>query len=271
MKGSKEPKTRFVCTLPNQDSELFSIKKRNNGGLILSIKYAPHYMSDEIYPESSKIVNQKYSIHPSNNGTAATIHHTIKFDNNQELDSCTFQRDALNLCAPLFVKICGRLNSPLYGANIKAGDKVVSLAKIGDPCTIFIFGTMVSGKNISLDAKDFPGLSFCSENLGELQLNIIFGHILVPAIGQGTLTHFKTNSVRKNKCFVEPDMRDAPPISLSLGKKAASAALLTMIYNTVLIHARKIRDNLGEREFNAMPSEFDILSKTIFANNHAYK
>lgn len=66
-------------------------------------------------------------------------------------------------------------------------------------------------------------------------------------------------------------MRDAPPISLSLGKKAASAALLTMIYNTVLIHARKIRDNLGEREFNAMPSEFDILSKTIFANNHAYK
>ncbi len=266
MKGSKEPRTRFVCGLPNQESEIFSAKERKNGGLIISIKSAVNYTADAIQPEESKILDQKYSIHLSNDGSSATLHHTIKLHNGVELDSCVFQSDSLNLCAPIFVRVCGQLNLPHYIVKARAHDKVVSISQIGDPCTIFIVGVLISGKNIKPQDRDFPGLGFHAEDFTNFRLNIIYGHILLPAIGEGTLLHFSTNSPRKDKEFIGPDFRSSQLATLKLEKATSIHLIQSMLTEAVLAHIEKIKRQTrctepGAEELN---QSINVLSRSIF-------
>jgi hypothetical protein len=208
MKGTKEPRTRFVYALPHQMSELFSVKARSNGGLIVFIKSAAHYLPDDLHKDDDDIKSQKYSVHISAGGMATTVHHTLMLDGGDELDTCSYQGTVDDIAVPLFVHACADLNLPHYRANIRSDDTVFVLG--GDDVLdhTVVFCLFVSGKSVSFVTDDFPEFGFSSYEFGVFSVNAVYARLNIPPFGQGSLGHWGTNLPRKNREFVLGDIRN---------------------------------------------------------------
>jgi hypothetical protein len=100
---------------------------------------------------------------------------------------------------------------------------------------------MVSGKNMKPQAPDFSGLGFHAEDFANFRLNIIYGHIPLPAISEGTLLHYSTNSIRKDKEFIGPDFRFSQLVTLKLEKATSIHLIRSMLAEAVFVHTEKIK------------------------------
>jgi hypothetical protein len=199
MGGRKhESKTRFVCHLPNQMSELFWVKEQASGGLQLVIKRAINYRADEYIPQDTEKKSQKYSIHRSNGGVDTTIHHTIELANGRKLDSCAFLRDsATTLIWPLFVKACPDISRERYKTNARGSDIVVEVANMVLPVTL-IYAVVVSSVNADLRLDGAPAI-VSSVNFTYFKISVVALQLLLPSLPHGLLAHVSTNTIRVDK------------------------------------------------------------------------
>lgn len=122
---SVKPKTSVTVTQNGALRELFSIRERANGDLLIAIRHADH---TEIEGQDVETLSQKYSVHRSPNSPGFTVKQTLSFTGNKNMTSVQFRlpgRDGL--VALLFGLTVQDMSDPKYTYMPRPKDRIIKL------------------------------------------------------------------------------------------------------------------------------------------------
>lgn len=255
--SKKDPKTRFVCQLRHQRSELLSVAERPSGGLLISLKAAENFTPDEtLYPAQKRISDQHYSVHRSNAGADTTIHHTITLEDGDKLDTSSFlPASSGNLLWPIFVRACPYLGEPRYASQPRPKDHSIVAAQMEGRESTLVYSVIVSSR-----ALNFPHSISVPPPFARFKyfdVTMLCMYLWVPPLPQGTLHHQATNLPRVNGTFVIGDISQSMPPIGPVTQQALHQIVDAAFEQVRVRHMKKVRAALPPEhhaQLDALPT-----------------
>lgn len=242
--SKNEKKTRFVCELPHQQSELLTVKERSNGGLVIVLKAGEQFIPGFDAEVTGIIESQKYSVHrSSDDGRTTVLHHTLLLTNGIKHDGMAQQKDSAGrFIWPMFVRACPDLGSPRYAVESRRRDEIVVAAKFRNR-TILVYAVIVSSREFDAQKRFTPAP--ITARFKHYDVSLFCRFLWAPPSPQGSLIHISTNLPRVNDEFVHGDMRGLPTQALFTPEMLP--AQLTHAFESVrMAHLGRIRSWLSE-------------------------
>ncbi|WP_139792298.1 hypothetical protein [Henriciella litoralis] len=220
---AKKPLTRIVMPIDGHIRQI--LKVRDQGDDVRIILIAAEYFDDPPY-EDTRILEQRYSIHPSKQADFNEVKQTLELENGTTFETSLRtlgpKTDKLQL---IFIRACPPLSNDRYLLNANARDTIVELSYCAAPACTPILGVFVT----SLDGpKKVAGSTrFRQVFINLKKYRLIIAYSFLPfSLGRGQLLHQMTNPVRINKGNV-PDPQLTNPLlgltSLEARNKTLSA------------------------------------------------
>jgi hypothetical protein len=246
MSRTNEARTRFVCELPQQASELFWAREDKRGDIQLVIKTAADYTPGAHYTRQTRIITQKYSLHPSKNATAATLHQTLTLEDGPPLETSAYQRDLSQLVWPLYIKACPNISLERYALQVRARDRLVIAASMPTQVFVLVYGVVVSHR--AIDISSLVQWPTASATFQHFRITVASAYLALPPSVEGTLKHLSTNNVTVSGKFSPLDASGLVSFTSPSPSKAASMLHLSM-ESVRVAHTRKLRRPLSPEQW----------------------
>jgi len=257
--GTK-PKTRFTVIVGEQPHELFSIRERTNGDLLITRRHGSHFESVE---GPTRILGQRLSVHRSLLSASGgyTIKQTLLLAGDRQLDGAQFRCPSLGrFAAVMFSATCPDLRNGKYLMKARNKDRVTSIGERGVGNDTAFYHVIVSDYPISPEILGTTRMTVRTTIFKHFIITTMAGAFAVPAIPQCDLLHLFTSRIRSDP--------NEPPEQLAVRLESFSPQDIvdyaklatTMLANgTYLRHHRLVFDN-GER---LTPEQLHVVEREL--------
>jgi hypothetical protein len=237
MTRSKEPRTRFVCQLPSQISQILWARENDVGDVQLGLNFAERYTPDHLHDRATPVLNQKYSLHPSNNATSATLNGTLMLANGVPIKGAAFQTNLSRLVYPLFVKACPDLSNLRYAITPRPSDTVLVVGSMNTP-VVLVYGVIITNREI--DLRHLIRWHTVDAVFTHFRITVAAAYLLLVPSNEGSLRHLITNNVTVDGVHTPFDASGLHSLD-SPSPEGGVARLEAMMESIRIAHIRKLR------------------------------
>lgn len=190
--GSKS-KTRFAVKMNGTERELFSVRERQNGDLVILLKHAKHY-EDTSGPIETD--GQKYSVHRSPLSPGFTIKHTLNLKGGGQMDTAQYRLPGEHgPCSLLFGRTTPDLSPDKYKLASRAKDRVIPLYEDDiEAATLFYFLLTCDPTFDAATIKTQTKIT--TAQFEHFQLICLSGLFFVPPVDGADFVHVSTSAPR---------------------------------------------------------------------------
>nr|WP_315051383.1 hypothetical protein [uncultured Brevundimonas sp.] len=215
--GSK-PLTRITVSSMGSPRELFKVRERKDGDLLISYRNYGRIKLDDGAPpfiaHTEVIKESHYSVHFSPRSKGVTLKHSMETPDRPTDWAATvmpFEEDSV---FPLFVRRHAQMREPIFSVSPKTKDRVIECGYVNGRLVTLVSAVLISGKNYNLSDDFSPRLHFHSVEFREFSLHVGLGFTIFAGLRSNSTAWPELSPARHGRRALTPEERStAKPMS----------------------------------------------------------
>ncbi|CAN5320577.1 hypothetical protein BH11PSE5_BH11PSE5_20970 [soil metagenome] len=178
---------RIVIDTLSQTSEIFSVRERNDGNLIISFR-RPDEMGDPLVDVYSKVLDVRISIHVSPASTGHTfVHHIRQADGTYSKFYAKVEPSHGRFIWPLLGSSSADLSQARYLAPPVDGERRISLGKYNPQFGTLLYFVIITNAGLPMRAPH--QLNSQQIDFAAFSVHVFWGFLQAPSFHQGNIIH----------------------------------------------------------------------------------
>jgi hypothetical protein len=184
-------KTRFTIETPTQVSELFSVRERSNGDLVLLLKMS-NQVGDGHADTYDDLAENRISAHVSPNSQGRTFIHHVKTSEDYTRHYANVVPNGGSTAWPLIAVICADLERPHYASDPASRDTRHSLGFYNPRFSVLCYFVVISDRDQKI--RPIQNMQSITVSFSVFSLHVSWAYLMGTSFHQGNI-YFNANAI----------------------------------------------------------------------------